>query len=299
MKKQLRKSHYAFIIMMFSLSTANAQIVYTDVNPDSLHDCSSSNGCSGDYVLDLDDDGIADFTLTPDKIQNSCGACSSLILITVDGYSAAVSSTSHSWIADTVGGYALNAVIDSSLSWTNDFHVLARAIDECVPCTTFPGRGHHFEDTPPSGPWRNIYGKYLALKTQIGTNYYYGWIKLGVGISANFVKIRILEYAYNSIPNQPILAGQTMTTSVIENAFASSINLFPNPADNHLTIDLGSHNEEVQVNIADITGKVVYTTLATDTQRVEVNTSEFAEGVYVVQIQSGDFIATKKLVIEK
>ena len=133
----------------------------------------------------------------------------------------------------------------------------------------------------------------------MGTDFYYGWIKLGVGINISFVTITIMEYAYNSIPNQPILAGQTLTTRVIENSIASSINLFPNPADNHLTIDFGSYNEEVKVTIADITGKVVYTTVATDTRSVEVNTSYFAEGIYVVQIQAADFISTKKFAIEK
>jgi hypothetical protein len=109
----------------------------------------------------------------------------------------------------------------------------------------------------------------------------------------------VKDYAYNSIPDSVILAGQTTTTGLIENSFSSSINLFPNPATNQLTIALGSNNKKVEVSIADITGKVVYTTIATDTQRVEINTNDFAEGIYVVQIQAADFIATKKLVVKK
>ena len=111
--------------------------------------------------------------------------------------------------------------------------------------------------------------------------------------------IRDMDYAYNSIPNQPILAGQTTATGVNENSFASSINLFPNPASNQFTIALPNAIEKVEVTIADITGKIIYTTLTTDTQNVEVNTADFAEGIYVVQIQSADFIGTKKLVVEK
>ncbi len=298
MKKQLLKSHYAFIIMMLSLSTANSQIVYTDIIPDILLNCSGNNVCSGNYSLDLNADGIDDFILAPKKLQNGCGACNSLVFVFGDGFSAEIRSTAQSWIADTVGGYEFNTLIDSSLDWGNDLHILTRALQDCVPCTA-PGRGNHFVDAPPTGPWSNIHGKYLALKTQVGSDIYNGWIKLGVGININFVTITIMEYAYNSIPNQPILAGQTMTTGIVDHSFASSINLFPNPADDHLTIDLGSHNEEVQVTIADITGKVVYTTLATETQRVEVNTKDFAEGIYVVQIQAGVFLGAKKLVVQK
>jgi len=32
---------------------------------------------------------------------------------------------------------------------------------------------------------------------------------------------------------------------------------------------------------------------------IGVNTSEFAEGIYIVQIQSGEFISTKKIIIKK
>ena len=113
-----------------------------------------------------------------------------------------------------------------------------------------------------------------------------------------------MEYAYNTIANQPILAGQTTTTGIIESSFASSINLFPNPATNHVTIDLPNAKEKVEITITDIAGKIIYSTTAIDfdsyrEQKLEVSTEDFAAGIYVVQIQSAGFIATKKLVVEK
>ncbi|MBL0340053.1 MAG: SBBP repeat-containing protein [Bacteroidetes bacterium] len=92
--------------------------------------------------------------------------------------------------------------------------------------------------------------------------------------------------------SQPL--GIPTLTSVI-----SLFQLFPNPATNTFTIALSSISKKVHVTIADITGKVIYSTTASEIQQVEVNTNDFAAGVYVVQIQTGDFIATKKLVIEK
>lgn len=298
MKKPLLKALYPFIIMMIiSLSTANAQIVYTDVSPDILRNCNPNSGCSGDYSLDFNNDGMNDFVLSPEKWQRGCGACGSLIYVSKDGYAAVIRSTDQSWIADTMGGYALNTRIDSSLDWTNADHVLSSALPACVRCTT--GRGQHFEGAPPSGPWSNIQGKYLALKTQVGNDIYYGWVKLGVGININFVTITIMEYAYNSIPNAPILAGQTMTTGVFENHFSSSISLYPNPANDHLTVAFGSDYKKMEVNITDITGKKVYSTTAMEAQQIELDTKDFAEGIYVVQFQTGDVIGTKKLVVKK
>ena len=284
---------------MFSIVSANAQINYTDVNPDVALNCSFTGGCSGNYSLDLNSDGMNDFILAVKKSGFSCscnggphGGTNQL----GENDSAVISSTLHSWIADTTGGYALNTLIDSSLVWTNANHTLAGSYGHCQACS-FGGASLSW--LPLSGPWKNINGKYLALKTQVGSNFYYGWVKLGVGVGNYSVSITIMEYAYNSIPNQPILAGQTIATGINENSFASSINFFPNPVNNHLTIAFGSNNKKVNATITDITGKIIYATTASETQKVEVNTEDFKAGIYVVQIHTSDFIVTKRLVVEK
>jgi len=88
-------------------------------------------------------------------------------------------------------------------------------------------------------------------------------------------------------------------TGIHENIFASSIAIYPNPASNQLTIDLGSIKQKVGVTITDITGKVMYSIIASDSQKIEVSTQEFKAGIYFVQIQSEDFTITKKLLVEK
>ena len=90
-----------------------------------------------------------------------------------------------------------------------------------------------------------------------------------------------------------------ISTGINENNFASSIALYPNPSANHLTIDLGSTKQKVEITITEISGKVMYSTLASEMQKLELSTQDFKAGIYVVQIQAGDFIGTKKLVVEK
>ena len=299
MKKQLQKKITAFIVtaMMFCAS-ANAQIVYTDVIPDVVRGCNYPSPCGADFLIDLNNDGINDFTFAPRAHGFSCGNCSPnpvAILGTRD--SALVISTAQSWIADTVGGFGLNKSMDSSLAWTNAVYNLAQNGERCMACTN--GNGSHKVTQGITGNWQNVSGKFMGLKIKVGPDFYYGWIKLGVSIASYSVSITIMEYAYNSIPNQPILAGQTTVTGITENSFASSINIFPNPANNYLTIALGNNTKKVDVTIADITGKIIYTNIATNTQKVEVNTKDFVEGIYVVQIQIADFKATKKLIVAK
>jgi ureidoglycolate hydrolase len=88
-------------------------------------------------------------------------------------------------------------------------------------------------------------------------------------------------------------------TGIRDNIFASSIVLYPNPASNQLTIDLGSTKQKAEVTITDITGKVMYSIIASETQKINVSTQDFNAGIYLVQIQASDFTITKKLVVEK
>jgi hypothetical protein len=278
MKKQLLKAFCPFVIMMMISSTvANAQIVYFDVNPDLSFACNGNQHCSKSYSLDLNNDGLGDFIiLLGHGCINNC----------IRSVSIAPDSSVNAFAISSNGAkkFFMNDTIGPAQTWQNSSSAVLRRW----------GSGSVY-----AGEWIYETDKYLGLSINVSGLTYYGWVRLDVTVDSVTGFRTIKDYAYNTIPNQPILAGQTMTTGVMENTFASSINLFPNPADNQLTIDFGSDHKKVQVTIADLTGKVVYTTIATDAQTVEVNTTDFAGGMYVVQIQATDFISTKKLAIEK
>src|SRR6266536_5150859 len=71
MKTFLLKKLYAILIVSTLCTvTVNAQIVYTDLKPDKKFTCSQV-GCSHMYKLDLNNDGITDFTLTAEKNANT------------------------------------------------------------------------------------------------------------------------------------------------------------------------------------------------------------------------------------
>ncbi len=287
MKKQLLKKLSAFIVtaMMFSAS-ANAQIVYTDVNPDSsvVAPAMMNQTIIEQYNLDLNNDANSDFILQASA--NRFGGTYS--------YNVHAAPLNGNGVKDTLVDsfnvaipLQLNALIDSNLllqqSWQTSLYQKLITLN----------------NSGTSGLWAIPTDYYLGLRLLQSGQTYYGWVKLRVSVSPGGAAVTIKDYAYNSIPDQPILAGQTTATGIIENSFAASINLFPNPADDHLTIAMGSINKNVEVIITDITGKIIYTTAANQTNKIELNTSEFAEGIYVVQIQAADFIGTKKLVVEK
>ncbi len=289
MKKQLLKKLSAFIFtaMLFSAS-ANAQIVYTDVTPDQVISATTIPSTE-DYNIDLNNDGINDYKISCSRSGGICPlAPSSRLYINFISDSAL---NSNAVVTGTSITYPLamnlNDSISSGLSFSS-FGYLRRNTSG-GPCTgTF-------------GVWSYSIDRYLGLKLIVGGNTYYGWARMQIDVVTGIPSCTIKDYAYNSIPNQPILAGDTGTvpTGIFENSFSSSINLFPNPANNHLTIALGSNNKNVEVAIADMTGKIIYTTIAYETNRIEVNTSEFAEGIYIVQIGTEKYIETKKFIVKK
>jgi hypothetical protein len=304
MKKLLLKMFYAclsvgkafLIMMMFSFTVANAQIIYTDVNPDSTFVFYTRHPGSvyKNYNLDLNNDGNNDYTLTASASStNTNPSYNGRRIIASPLNGNAVKDTLVN--SDTVSiPLQFNALIDINLSLNQSWQTSGWNILKDTTWYSWPGSG-----VSGSGLWNNLSDYYLGLRLLQSGQTYYGWVRLRVDVSGGPDSLIIQDYAYNSIPNQPILAGQTTTTGINENSFASSINLFPNPANNHVTITLGSSNKKVEVTIADITGKIIYSTTESETQKVEVSTKDFTEGIYVVQSQSAYFIGTKKLVVEK
>ena len=293
MEKLLHKKYYAFIVtaILFSVS-ANAQIVYTDVIPDNQID--STNIV---YHLDLNNDGITDYNITYTTLTQSI-TCGGVFIRT--SYIIGVEPLDSNEVGRDVissngfpAALLLNSPIDDTLfTWLNGgSRGLAVKGWTCGGLTLMQAQTYF------AGNFLNANSKYLALRLHVASQVYYGWVRLSVAFGV--INATIFDYAYNSSPNQPILAGQTTATGIIENSFASSINLFPNPATNNLTIELGRNNKKVNVNITDITGKIIYATTASETQKIEINTEDFAEGIYLVQFQSADLIETKKLIVEK
>jgi|SRR5579863_3451821 len=60
------------------------------------------------------------------------------------------------------------------------------------------------------GPWINVRNRYLGLKFKYGGKTHYGWARLSVKVSPHLeLTASLTGYAYETIPNKPIIAGKT------------------------------------------------------------------------------------------
>lgn len=224
MKPQITKKVFAFIIIIISSgfillffdsckkenssdvtkttdspranTSASSGIIYSDINPDIMLACTPTgrpSNCSSSYSLDLNNDGIIDFSITYSY---------SKWLLGVEGQSKTtiavkITCKKESAVAtDLTNPLAMNSndIISSALSWKSDTVLILNSYNQqcSLGCFTFYG-----------GNWFSTNDKILGLQLKKGGKIFYGWALL----SGNARTIR--SYAFNSTSNQPILAGQT------------------------------------------------------------------------------------------
>jgi hypothetical protein len=59
-----------------------------------------------------------------------------------------------------------------------------------------------------TGNWVNVNNHYLGLRFQIKGRTHYGWVRLSVEVKGPNISATLTGYAYETIPNKRILAGQ-------------------------------------------------------------------------------------------
>jgi hypothetical protein len=61
-----------------------------------------------------------------------------------------------------------------------------------------------------NGPWKEAHNRYLGLKFAIKGKTHFGWARLNVScVFPKAIKATLTGYAYETIPNKPILTGKT------------------------------------------------------------------------------------------
>ena len=167
-------------------SVDNSNIIYTNIEPDYV-----SNYIQGDYELDLNNDGIADyyFSLWNDSfseyllLRSSPNRNNSFIVVTP-------------WYANTLP--LLNGSLISDLKEARNGEYYEKwgvfSIGNCF------GGGTSCEYD-----WTNKSDMYLGFRIVVDGKYHYGWARMDVKNTTNWA---IKDYAYNAVPYKPILAGR-------------------------------------------------------------------------------------------
>lgn len=104
--------------------------------------------------------------------------------------------------------------------------------------------------------------------------------------------------------NQPfslVLTGSDLTLGVDENSI-SNVKIWPNPVRDLLNINFKSIDNLTKVSLYDLHGREVYQQSIDSNQSIinhSIDTLQFSEGVYFLNIQNGSLVFNKKVVIKK
>lgn len=257
-------------------TTADAQVVYTDVSPD------STVTAGGIYNLDLNNDGTTDFTLA----QRS-GTIYSFAYDAVGVNPAYLMNA-----VDTLGQQAAHAVnagfsVDSTLNWVDStamaiqFPPTASALGAVIPLAGYA-----------IGNFLGQNGKFLPLRFEATGNTYYGWVRLNV--AADALSFTVIDYAYLNNPDVVCITGSLVGIS--ESALNGKINIFS--YGKNITVKLDNQLPlEGFIEIRNVLGQNIKTITITNSE-MTIPMDEVATGGYMVTITQKTGAYTKKVIIK-
>jgi hypothetical protein len=146
----------------------------------------------GHYRLDINHDGITDFTLQAQITHTTQygGFYESISAVPAAGNGV------EGWTGSAPWAFALKA--GGRISSQQYFPGKVMAFN----CYPFCSGG-------PAGSWVNVNKRYLGLKVKIRGKVHYGWARMNVKVQGSSIGGTLTGYAYETEPGKGIKAGQT------------------------------------------------------------------------------------------
>lgn len=275
MNKELQIKMKKYSVAAATLVTAsgvNAQIVYSDVDPDFVH--------VGDDVavgLDLNNDASFDFLI------NSSDSIFSGVNRVRTTWIAPYGTAGNAIAGEAPSGYnyalALNSseMIDNTLNWISASNTMAYNVDS---------------SNPYSENWNGVTDKYLGLKFSFGGSTYYGWARLDVDAIGDAWTLK--DYAYESTADTGITAG----TVGLEEGDLDQLVHFINQQNNTVLVKVNGDLTEGAVTIVAMSGQTI-STGAIENNSFVVNMSELTSGMYMINVTFREGSITKKMIVTK
>ena len=262
---------------------ANAQVVYTDINPDQL-----VTGNGGMYSLDVDNDGTVDFSLTTMVVTSSYTYYGMNISLQYDAAVVSPAASGNSMMTSYSSGVAnvpVGSAIGSSGSFSSASGFLGYSLTYSI--TGSLSTSGSFS----GGNFINGEG-FVGLKFDISGDTHYGWAR--VEVTPDGTTLSVKDYAYESTANTAILSGNGANGPVgIETA--------------ENNVEIQNFNDKVKIKLSDeltnsvatitsITGQEVLSkSINNSIELIELN--DLSSGIYMVSVNTDQGNFNKKIYI--
>jgi len=300
-KKQLKEkdllagkllSYSAAAGALFALGQdADAQIVYTDVDPDSTVVLPTVADSAHIFEIDMNNDGFTDVTIVAGNgdwyyDEGVSNWMSIRALAGSGGEIALQSSYLSGWSATYY--FAKRFDVDAVIGPDESFYYSSWSFQLGWMGTYATGLSYN------TGQWVDgETDKYLGIRFSLdgGTTYHYGWVRLDV--EGDMSQFTVKDYAYESRADMAIPAGATKQVSVKDNlADDLGVKVFAHQG-NIVVSDVKA--DLAQADVYNVTGQLVRS-VQVESGRTEIPMDN--KGLYIVRIDVEGEIVSSKVIVQ-
>lgn len=267
----IKKAFFTIVVGLL-LSTANAQIIYTDITPDTTRALGDPPSLiSKFYPIDFNGDGVEEYNFRWDILFNGWWVHMTYV------------STNEIILKGTIVGPSgaryvkpLNActMIDSGSNWGVS--------------TPEPLLGDNAD--PNIQKW--LGDCYVGCKFTIENSTHYGWVRLSFD---NDNTLTLRDYAYESTPDMPIKTPELVSNNDIE--FDRHFSVYPSPAYHQIVIESEDVIDIDGLTIMNVSGQTLISRKETVPNQV-IDVSSLASGTYIIQIDANDRKWNKMILVK-
>jgi hypothetical protein len=277
MKKELQnkltKYASAAAAVVAGVAGANAQVVYTDVDPDFTADPAQNDPVYA-VGLDMDNDAANDFILACRDSTISGNRVRWTVVAPLGSNAVAGETLSYDYALALDAG----AMIDNTVNWIAATNTMAYNVNSANP----------YDEN-----WNGVTDKYLGLQFETGGSTYYGWARLDVLADGDVWTIK--DYAYESTANAGIEAGDMGSAANLDEATLDQLVHFINKANNTVLVKVNGLEGGV-VNVVSAAGQTVQAGNVENGAFV-VNMNDLTAGVYMINVSFANGSITKKMLV--
>lgn len=137
--------------------------------------------------------------------------------------------------------------------------------------------------------------QYIGLRFDISGEFHYGWMLLNATTDHDSMIVTVKEYAYETMPNTPIITGDRGTSSIDEWGRDNGFSFFPNPAKKAIEIINSTEIQPDAISVYSVSGEVILADIPFTNTISLVN---FENGMYIIELKKEDAIILRKKIIK-
>ena len=259
---------------------ADAQILYTDINPDTIIGQNSS------YLLDLNKDGTPDFRFSQTyKVNVNSGSTIPYNTVEITPLNSGNRALNTSSEDPYPVALPLNASIGPDAAFWDNYSNRARILNASY---DVKGTFNYL------GKWLGVIDKYIGMYIQLDGKKYYAWARLD--IAKNPESFTIKDFALNTVADEKILAGDKGLVGIMNQELNINTLIYTNNKDLYINFK-NSEKINGKIDLYNTSGQLMNSLTISENENHFIM-ENVSSGIYILKIQTNKGILSKKIRIE-